>query len=285
MSQTLTLTRGLPASGKTTWAKEQVKARSNVVRISRDDIRTMLYGRPYKHTKAREAAVTEVRNDAISAALGLGRSVIVDETGLHPEVQDTMAYMAEEWAASFHVQDFTNVHWIECMRRDAERCGDERVGAAVIKRMYRKYLAEPYSNDPDLPSVVICDLDGTLAHMQGRSPYDMSRVGEDTVDLKVREHVTLESGANGLILMSGRSADAKAATIDWLDRHDIAYTALYMRSIGDNRPDYIVKRELFDVHVRDRYHVELVLDDRQSVVDMWRNELGLTVWQVAEGDF
>ena len=48
--------------------------------------------------------------------------------------------------------------------------------------------------------------------------------------------------------------------------------------------DVTMKLELFDRHVRDSYDVRYVLDDRQQVVDAWRS-IGLTVFQVAEGNF
>ena len=57
-----------------------------------------------------------------------------------------------------------------------------------------------------------------------------------------------------------------------------------MRKSGDNRSDAIVKREIYETHIKDRYQVDYVLDDRYSVVRMWR-ELRLTVLQVAEGNF
>ncbi len=60
---------------------------------------------------------------------------------------------------------------------------------------------------------------------------------------------------------------------------------LNMREAGDMRKDSIVKKELFDQHIRGKYNVRMVIDDRDQVVDMWRNELGLTCLQVAEGDF
>jgi hypothetical protein len=53
---------------------------------------------------------------------------------------------------------------------------------------------------------------------------------------------------------------------------------------ADMRKDSVVKQELFERFVRDKYNISFILDDRQQVVDMWRG-LGLTVFQVAEGDF
>jgi len=57
-----------------------------------------------------------------------------------------------------------------------------------------------------------------------------------------------------------------------------------MREAQDTRKDSIVKQELYQKYVQDKYNVSFILDDRQQVVDMWRS-FGLTVFQVAEGDF
>ena len=58
-----------------------------------------------------------------------------------------------------------------------------------------------------------------------------------------------------------------------------------MRKTEDVRKDAIVKKEFFDTHIRDKYFVKYVLDDRNQVVDMWRLELGLACLQVNYGDF
>jgi len=47
----------------------------------------------------------------------------------------------------------------------------------------------------------------------------------------------------------------------------------------------LLKKELYDAHVKDKYDVLFVLDDRDQVVNMWRNELGLACFQVANGNF
>lgn len=54
---------------------------------------------------------------------------------------------------------------------------------------------------------------------------------------------------------------------------------------GDNRKDSIVKRELYEKYIEGKYLIRFVLDDRNQMVDMWRNELGLKCLQVAEGNF
>jgi hypothetical protein len=57
-----------------------------------------------------------------------------------------------------------------------------------------------------------------------------------------------------------------------------------VKQIFHNRKDAIMKEELYRQHIEGKYNIKFVLDDRQQVVDMWRG-LGLTVFQVDEGDF
>jgi len=64
----------------------------------------------------------------------------------------------------------------------------------------------------------------------------------------------------------------------------VPYAALHMRVTGDQRRHAVVKAEIFEREIRDRYRIVGVFDDRDQVVRMWRR-LGLTVFQVAEGNF
>lgn len=140
----------------------------------------------------------------------------------------------------------------------------------------------------------ICDIDGTLALKGERSPFDWSRVGEDLPNEPVIRVVEalLYLGDN-IVFMSGRMEQCRRQTALWLTANiDCCYVhpvgnygeELLMRADGDFRPDEIVKRELFDNHVKPRYTVIGVIDDRSKVVRMWR-ELGLTVLDVAGNDF
>jgi hypothetical protein len=93
------------------------------------------------------------------------------------------------------------------------------------------------------------------------------------------------SEADSIVFMSGRDEVCRKETEDWLlEELPFEWAELWMRAEGDQRKDSIVKRELFDAHVRDRWQVLGVVDDRDSVVSMWR-DLGLTVAQVAYGNF
>jgi hypothetical protein len=73
-------------------------------------------------------------------------------------------------------------------------------------------------------------------------------------------------------------------TAEWLDRHSIRYTRLFMRPDGDSRPDDILKEEILDRDILPHWIPEMALDDRDRVVAMWRRR-GIPCLQVAPGDF
>ncbi|HET9517705.1 MAG TPA: AAA family ATPase [Actinoplanes sp.] len=295
----LLITRGLPASGKTTFAR---KLQPGVVRVNRDDLRLMLHGARL-FTQRAEAQVTQAQRAAVEALLRSRSDVMVDDTNLRNKTVREWAELAARFGATFEVHDFTDVPLAECLRRDADRPAEVRVGEEPIRRMHDRYLAGRnlplpvpyvevggpgvvYAPDDALPPVVLVDIDGTVALMNGRSPYDMTRVGEDLPNPSVIAAVrAMHAAGNAIVFCSGRDASCRAETEAWLELFvGVPYEALFMRAAGDSRKDSIVKREIFDTEIRDRWRVIGVFDDRQQVVRMWR-ALGLTVFQVAEGDF
>ncbi|MDT4994896.1 MAG: hypothetical protein QOH97_4788 [Actinoplanes sp.] len=295
----LLITRGLPASGKTTFAR---KLQPGVVRVNRDDLRLMLHGRRL-FTQWAEGQVTHAQHASVEALLRAHADVIVDDTNLRARTVRDWAELAARFHAQFEVHDFTDVPVEECVRRDAERTGPEHVGEEGIRKMHARYLAgrslplpvpwvdpggpgQVYEPDAGLPPVVLVDIDGTVALMNGRGPYDWHRVGGDLPNPAVIQAVrAMHSAGNAIVFCSGRDAVCRAETEAWLELFvGVPYEGLFMRPEGDSRKDSIVKREIFDQDIRDRWRVVGVFDDRRQVVRMWR-ELGLTVFQVAEGDF
>lgn len=133
---------------------------------------------------------------------------------------------------------------------------------------------------------VAVDLDGTVALMGSRPPFDETRVHEDRPNAPVIAVVqAMHEAGYKIIFVSGRTDACREATEEWLDGHiGISYEGLYMRKAGDMRKDSIVKTEIFNEHIRHNYNMVCVLDDRKQVVDAWR-AMGLTVLAVAEGDF
>lgn len=288
----LTMTYGLPASGKSTWAREQVtKSNGQIKRVNKDDLRAMIDAGVWN--KSNEKEILSIRDTIIYHYLSHGFSVIVDDTNLAPKHEVNLREIAKEFEAEFEAKSFLDVPLSECIRRDLAR--PESVGKKVIRRMYEQvkysYVAQ-YEISENLPWAIICDIDGTIAHMNGRSPYDYSKVSTDVVDPIVRDvlykytqrDIMEETPPNYVVIVSGREDGCKQETLDWLKDNQIPFDELHMRKADDKRDDRIVKKEIFDEWIKNRYNVRFVLDDRDRVVEMWRS-LGLKVLQVGEGDF
>lgn len=134
-------------------------------------------------------------------------------------------------------------------------------------------------------SIVICDIDGTLALRGDRPPYKFEWAGNDSLNNHVAELLDkYKSDGLSVVFVTGREEKYRTITQDWLNKHRFAGCMLLMRRDGDPRSDDIVKKEIFDQNLK-QFHVYLVLDDRNRVVEMWRDVLGLVCWQVADGNF
>ncbi len=154
--------------------------------------------------------------------------------------------------------------------------------------MSKKYAPRPEwvpaQQDIALPAAIIVDIDGTIAKMGDRSPYEWSKVGLDKPHEDIIDAAYRLKGAGMIILVSGRDESCRAETEEWLSDVGMGFWKLYMRPAGNNEKDTIIKERIYREHILGKYHVDYVLDDRASVVAMWRS-LGLRVLQVADGDF
>ena len=293
----LIMTKGLPASGKSTWAKEQ-KAK----RVNKDDLRAMIDNSVW--SKSNEKDILGVRDAIIRHYLARGHDVIVDDTNLDPKHEAALIDMADGFQCQFEIKDFTDVTLSTCLKRDSERAN--AVGEKVIKSMYNTFLKKKghvaqYVKPPfkeGFPHCIIVDIDGTLAHIDDRSPYDYTKVSTDIVDENVRDVVWRYAGRNiqeeipdtYIVIVSGRDSTCKPETEAWLKANQIPYDEIFMRDEtivdekGNRINDAIIKRDIYKEWIEPRYNVRFVLDDRDRVVKMWREE-GLKVLQVAEGDF
>lgn len=300
---TLTICRGYPASGKTSWANGIVLHDHSVTRISRDDIRFNMLGIPQSQgvgTNAQEIQVSRIHNLLVNEMLASGRDVIVDDTNLPLKVARKWADAAQTVGAEFEVVDF-EVDVDECLRRNKIRgaTGGRKVPEEIIRNMAKKHpfpflevkpsdavtFDYTYVRDTSLPSAYIFDVDGTLAQMDGRSPYDWSRVGQDCPKWDVIEVAkTLHAAGMRIVVMSGRDGACFDLTKRWLAKFDVPCDLLVMREQGDTRKDNIVKIELFRQHVAPFYNVLGTFDDRDVVVSMWRS-IGLLCCQVNYGNF
>jgi predicted kinase len=296
--------RGLPGSGKTTVAKDLADI-CNAVRVSRDDIRQTLFNRSGVLNPQAEKEISSMEHHLAEDALDNGYSVIVDNLNLRTKYLQAWYDLAQKKGVGFHVEDVHTGVDI-CVYRNKIRAERDEpfVPEDVVREMAKKFYRggkypeftprEPkvdlYHNSPDLPWVTLVDIDGTMADMGDRNPYDESTVSQDTPHKHIVRLVSAKIlKGDFIVFISGRTDGCYDDTYAWLRKHlpggyDMRWS-LFMRKRGDSRNDAIVKKEIFDQHIRDRFHVEFILDDRDQVVKMWRHELGLPVLQVAEGNF
>lgn len=290
----VTLTVGVSASGKSTWARQIAKA-NGVVVVCRDDIR-ISQGLVYNDN---EDLVTKIQRANIAAAVKMGSDVIVADTNINKKFREDLIRFCHRLGADVEILTF-HINIDEAIRRDQNR--EARVGAAVILNQFNQlqpqnvkneYLPvksySEYEHRDGLPRRFVFDIDGTIARHVNRSPYDYSRVSHDEVIEDVGEILlSLIDSGNKIVFVSGREDSCMNETVTWLrDKAllgDHADFEIYMRKTGDKRPDWVVKNEIYDTHLIPRYNIVAVFDDRDQVVTHLRRR-GITVVQVAEGDF
>jgi len=141
--------------------------------------------------------------------------------------------------------------------------------------------------------LVIFDIDGTLADVSERvhhikkkpknwTAFNEAMAQDKAIHSMVRLcNILYESGLT-IILCSGRAEKNRPETLEWLKQQGVKYHELLLRKDEDFRSDAIIKREI--VSTMDKSKILFVVEDRSSVVEMWRAE-GLVCLQCAPGEF
>lgn len=272
--QKIIMLKGLPASFKSSWAKEQVK-KGGYLRVSMDDLRESAFG---GWSVKKEKACLRMRDNLVRFGIKEGKSVIVDATNLNPKHEYRLRALAEELDVKFEINDsFLKRTPEECIEADLHR-GNAAVGAEAIWEMYEKWVrpnpAKLLKKTEDKRRAILVDLDGTLAErVTDRSYYDMTRVDEDIPNLFLAFLMDCMAGSGeyyaDVILLTGRSEDGRELTEKWLDDNCIDYKALYMRKEGDKRKDVEVKEEILVTEILPKYAVVGVIDNSMRCASMF----------------
>jgi predicted kinase len=306
----IVVTRGLPGSGKSTWADGTIAILKNVVKVERDAMRQLHFKQFGRLSKEQEEQVTRTQEALVRTYIGAGVSVIVSDTHLPDRSVKRWQKIALELGVEALVQEFRDVPLEKVLENNAERgrWSEKFVPENVINDMHNRFikgrdLSVPVIYTPPVEEeqvivpyeqpdgvftndAVIFDIDGTLAVMGDRSPYDPSKYHLDTLNTEVYNALMLAFKAGvSIIIVSGRDNAFRAETVAWLQANDVPYDALYMRPTenrkdGKKTEDSIVKYNLFNQYIRDsKYKILGVYDDRHRVLRMWR-KLGLTTFHV-----
>ena len=299
---TVVITKGLPASGKTTYAREWVAEDSeNRVHVEKDEIRKdarLFRDGVYSHKRGDEALVVKERDRLIRHALSHGKSVISSDTNLVQKHITKITSIAREFGAEVEIKSFLDVPLATIIERDNNR--EDSVGEQVIRRMFHeqvKTMPTFLKYDPSLPTCIVSDLDGTLTlGPKNRSPFEWHKVGNDDINLGVAsviDGIQFIDGKRGTgrvktLIFSGRDEVGRPETEEWLERHDIEYDELHMRRSdhvdenGNQVNDAIVKAEMIEKYIVGRYNVLIWFDDRVRVANMLRDVYGINVAQLGD---
>lgn len=293
---------GVPGSGKSTFAKYFIRTEENWARLCRDDFRMMHF--TYSNMSPREEGlITDMLDASIEALLKKKCNILIDATHCRAE------YL-EHYTAKFnHLADISFKVFDIDATEAAERCEkrNKETGKFISTSVLHKYLKEldelkktfdfsvrpktdnrkiTAEQDTSLPKAIICDLDGTLALIDDRNPFDATHADKDNLNVPVANILKAFSKEGyRILLVSGREDRFREPTIQFLNQHNIPYNYLWMRLAKDYRKDAIIKREIFDNEIAGKYYIEFILDDRDQVVEMWRKELKLPCFQVNYGSF
>lgn len=284
-----TLTIGVSASGKTTWALSQP---GEV--LSRDNYRWAIMEEKgispsWTNWKWKwENLVTERVDADLAICAQNGVDVIIADTNLNERIRGAMAAKLEGLGYTVEYK-FFDVTWDEAVRRDNERA--HGVGYSVLQKQHQEFLTNhvgrvAFDHDKGTIKAAIVDIDGTVALMEGvRGPFEWHKVHLDAPHTPIIDMVKgLMAAGYHILFTSGRSDECRELTQNWLfnafpeHRPGFDYQ-LFMREAADQRKDTLVKEEIYMRHIHYKYDVQVVLDDRPSVCRMWR-DMGLNVVQV-----
>lgn len=302
----LIITRGLPGSGKSTWANAYANNGWGIV-VERDMLRKELTGKFYTGDQEVEHKVTKLQIKRVKGLLELGYTAIVSDTNLPDRSVKQWHDVAHSAGVNFSVMDFRDVPLEKVLGRNGQRGRElegKKVPEEVIRDKWERFIKgrdlskpvewspkaeeviEPYVQpglDIDTNNALIFDIDGTLAIMGDRSPYDGAKVWLDTLNVDVCSVLRRHYAAGiKIIIVTGRDEIYRDVTEKWLLDNAVYHDELYMRPTeeGQKREDSIIKYELFNQHIRPQgMQILGVFDDRHRVLRMWR-KLGLTTFHV-----
>jgi FMN phosphatase YigB (HAD superfamily) len=142
------------------------------------------------------------------------------------------------------------------------------------------------------PNTIVVDLDGTLCnskhreHLAQAGQWDEfhSLLADDKPWGDVWQLIADLCGKYYIIGLTGRNEKYRLKTVQWLDKYEIELDNLLMRPDFDPRPDHELKPQLLAEAGVLPEEVLFVLEDRDKVVEAWRN-WGYNCWQVRPGGY
>jgi predicted kinase len=299
--KTIHVLKGLPGSGKSTYALEQLRKHpGKIKRVNKDDLRRMLDG--VGDDFEEEKIVLSIRDFIIEKALASDFDVIVDDTNFKDKHFYAICDCAKRVGNVRVYEKFFDVELKTALERNSKR--PKPVPEGIIRQMWETNIKGKKIETRDLyfgfkneyytqinvasdKKAIIVDVDGTLAlNLSNRDYYDSDRFEDDTLNVVIADLVRLYHDAgHAILIVSGREFNKFEVTKNWLQKYNVPHEMLLMRETGDSRSDTIVKKEIYEKFIKDKYDVMFAVDDRRKVVRMWREQLEIPVLQLDDVDF
>lgn len=248
---------GIPASGKSTYAKKLVRDDKSYKRVNKDELRFMVHDEDFStFDKEKEKFIERTRDALIFQALNDGYNVVVDDTNLAEKHWSRIVQIATDWSKAHDgapivvEQKLIELPLEEALARNAARVGKTRVPDTVVYNMHaqltgqthdpkkikaakdrrkrqeaadrlRVYDYRPF--DPSKLTVVVFDMDGTTSIPTGRNPYDEEKCLSDGCNEPVLGLLHDLMHRYPLVGVTGRQDKVKDITCQWLRNHGVKF--------------------------------------------------------------
>lgn len=286
MGNKLTILIGPPGSGKSTHAAAMES--QGYLRISQDDM-----GKEHL--------------DIFHSHVTTGRDIVTDRMNFDKKQRDRYRLEAIKNGYTVNFVEFCVPRQV-CYDRCMDRVGhptitESKHANSALNTFFSRYeevteeegeVLRIYYNAPEKSTAIMVDLDNTLCDTTHRNHFVQNKnwkdffkhCDKDALYPEIKRMIDLEfSNGTSVVLCSGRPEDVcREKTEKWLIQNEIHYTTLKMRPAGNYKSDDITKAMLYRYEIKPYYDTIYVLDDRDQVVQKWR-EMGLNCWQVRPGDF
>jgi predicted kinase len=305
---TVFIFKGAPASGKSSAARELMrKEPGKWRRINNDALReAMDFG---VYSAENEKTLRRTREFLLKDFLKSGFNVVVDNVNAGKRHFEDIC----KWVASLNidVQVVEKIFYCpleELLRRDGERTGNAKVGEKIVERWFKELGGNQFKNyqvkheiftkrttcaegewtpmeqDENLDKCVVYDLDGSMALISHRNPYDASNCIKDTPHKHVVDMCKLHHNTgHKVFFFSGREDKHREVTEEWLNIHFGYPYELHMRETNNNEDDAKLKRRLFETHIKNKHCLVAWVDDRLKVC-RFVFEAGLPLFRVGSPD-
>ncbi|MDI9866222.1 AAA family ATPase [Flectobacillus sp. DC10W] len=291
MPQKVLILQGIPASGKSTFAKSLVAdSRGLWKRLNKDDMRAMLDDSV--HSKENESFIEQLRDMMLFEALKAGKNVVIDDTNLWGRPIERVKKVVEQFQKTHRTKIEIEIKPFEvdlgtCIERDSQR--ESSVGATVVSKLYRQHIIHKEQlynyaeKDESLPPALICELDNVIAIPTQRSLQDTFLCENDLGHQPIKELLDIyRAKGYKIILLTQRPETYRRQTQNWLYYNRVEFDELLMFPVGIKGIRH--KKEIYEQEIASKYQVKLTLETQQEAVDLWRLELQIPCLQVGYGD-